>query len=247
MIVDSLMLLGENRFGPSIDVGQALSLADRLGLDTIVAAPARPLDYHLEPANTRLAREVQDTGGRIVPLGRVDPLNGERAVAEAQRCVRDLGCVGLFLHPAEEAYRVTATTGVLEVAEETRVPVVIATGYQGLSEPLQVAELADRFPDLPIVMTHCGQINISGLSLVDAWLALTRHPTLHVLTNGEYRQDFIERLATELDARRVLFGSFAPTFDPAFERQRIKSARLQPDARRAIEGDTAVRLFHLDR
>ena len=92
-------------------------------------------------------------------------------------------------------------------------------------------------------MTSGGQINISGLSMVDAWLALTTTPNLHVLTNGEYRQDFIERLASELDERRVLFASFAPVFDARFEVARIRSARLSDTARQAIEHDNAARLF----
>jgi hypothetical protein len=53
VIVDALMLLGENRFGPTLEVPDALALCDRLGIDRLVAAPARPLDYHLEPANER--------------------------------------------------------------------------------------------------------------------------------------------------------------------------------------------------
>jgi predicted TIM-barrel fold metal-dependent hydrolase len=154
-----------------------------------------------------------------------------------------LDCAGLFLHPGEEAFPIRVARRVLETALIAGRPVVIATGLFALSEPLQVAELAGSVPELPIVMTSGGQINISGLSMIDAWLALERAPNLSVLTNGEYRQDFIERLATDLDPARVLFGSFAPLHDPAFEVARIRAARLAPDARRAIEGENARRLF----
>ena len=54
------------------------------------------------------------------------------------------------------------------------------------------------------------------------------------------------RLAAQFDHRRVLYASFAPVFDTAFERRRVRSARTTPEARRAIEGDNAVRLFGLD-
>jgi predicted TIM-barrel fold metal-dependent hydrolase len=123
------------------------------------------------------------------------------------------------------------------------VPVVIATGSFALSEPLQVAELAASVPEVLIVMTNGGQVNISGLSMVDAWLALTSVPSLHVMTNGEYRQDFIERLALELDPGRVLFASGSPMFHVGYEVARIRSARLSEDARRAIEHENAARLF----
>lgn len=246
MTIDALMLLGDNRFGPSLTVGDASRLARELELDAIVAAPARPLDYHLEPANQRLAGAAASSGGRLRALGRVDPLNGDAAVVEARRCLRELGCAGLFLHPAEEAFPVRSARRVLSVAAEFECPVVIATGFFGLSEPLQIAELAAAFPEVPVVMTTGGQINISGLSMVDAWLALTNTPNVHVMTNGEYRQDFIERLASEFDPRRVLFSSFAPVFDPRFERLRIRSARLSDEARAAIEHGNAARLFRLN-
>jgi len=223
-MIDALMLLGENRFGRTLTVDEARTLADELGLDGIVAAAAA-------------------SAGRIIPLGRIDPLEGDRAVREAERCIRELSCAGLFLHPGEEAFPVRLARPVVEAAAGMGVPVVIATGHFSLSEPLQIAELARDVPDIPVVMTNGGQINISGLSMVDAWLALTSTPNLHVLTNGEYRQDFIERLATELDHRRVLYASFAPVFDPRFELARIRSARLGDAARAAMEHDNAERLF----
>jgi predicted TIM-barrel fold metal-dependent hydrolase len=246
MIVDALVLLGENRFGPSLTPEAGLRLCDELGIDRVIAAPARPLDYHLGPANDALAAAVAQSDSRIAGLGRVDPTDGERAVAEAGRCLDELGLSGLFLHPLEEACRVGRALPVVEVAGEHSAPVVVATGFFAQSEPLQIADVAAAFPDVPIVMTTGGQINISGLAMTDAWLALTSHPNLHVTTNGEYRQDFIERLVTDLDPSRVLFASFAPYFDARFEILRIRSARMSDEARSAVEGDNAVRLFGID-
>jgi len=76
-MIDALMLLGENRFGRTVTVEAALGLADRLGLAGIVAAPARPMDYHLAPANEALAVTAGRSGGRLVSLGRIDPLDGD--------------------------------------------------------------------------------------------------------------------------------------------------------------------------
>jgi predicted TIM-barrel fold metal-dependent hydrolase len=145
----------------------------------------------------------------------------------------------------EEAVPVSQAVSVFEVASDRSVPLVIATGYFALSEPLQIAELAAAFPDVTIVMTTGGQINISGLAMTDAWLALTTHSNLHVTTNGEYRQDFIERLVGDLDPSRVLYASFAPVFDARFELRRVRSARMSETARAEVEGDNAQRIFGL--
>lgn len=243
MTIDALMVLGENRFGPTLEVQDALRLCDDQDVERVVAAPARPLDYHLEPANERLAVAASESNGRLVALGRVDPLNGRAAEAEAERALGELGCAGLFLHPGEEVFSILAARGVFVAAKRHGRPVVVATGYAGFSEPLQIAQVAEDFPDVPVVMTSGGQINISGLSMIDAWLALNAIDNLYVMTNGEYRQDFIERLASELDASRVLYGSFAPVFEPVFELRRIRSAGLDADARRLIEHENTQRLF----
>lgn len=246
MIVDALMLLGENRFGRSLSASDAVAQADRLGVGRIVAAPARPADYHLVPANDVLAAIAAGSGGRITALGRVDPTDGDRAVAEARRCLGELGCAGLFLHPFEEAFPITQGRDVFAVAAELRVPVVVATGFPMVSEPLQMAQVAAEFPNVPIVMTNGGNINISGLSLADSWLALELAPNLLVMTNGEYRQDFIERLVGELDAGRVMFASMAPMFDPEFELLRVRSARMPDEARGVLEGEAAARVFGIE-
>ncbi|MGH3440601.1 MAG: amidohydrolase family protein [Nitriliruptorales bacterium] len=242
MAIDALTLLGENRFGPSLEPERALQLAGEEDVSHLVAAPARPAGYRLEPANERLA-EDRDRLGRLTLLGRIDPLEGDAAVTEAERCLADLGARGLFLHPAEEAFTIHVARSVFEVAADRGVPVVVATGYFALSEPLQIAAVARDFPSVTTVLTSGGQINISGLSMIDAWAALTRTESLHVLTNGEYRQDFIERLASEFDPARVMWASFAPVFDFRFERARIRSAKLGDDARKRIETGNAAALF----
>jgi hypothetical protein len=244
MIVDALAVVGPNLFRPTPSLGELLVAARKNGVEGLVVAPARPLDYALPPANDALA--AQAAGLPLVArLGRVDPNQGAAALAEARRCVRELGCKGLFLHPGEEAFNVRLAASLLELAAEEDVPVVIAAGLYGLSEPLQILRAAALVPGATLVLTSGGQINISGLGMIDAWAALERHDGLHVLTNGEYRQDFIERVARDLDPRRVLFASFTPYFDQGYELARVRSAALTPAERALVEGDNAARLFGL--
>jgi predicted TIM-barrel fold metal-dependent hydrolase len=243
--IDALSLAGPDLFRSALTLDEVVEHSLELGTDGIVVAPGRPPAYHLPPANDSLASACADRE-RIVRLARVDPNQGDAARDEVVRCVTELGCVGVFLHPGEESFAIRRAVDVARTAGALGVPVVVTAGLYALSEPLQVAELAARAPDTTIVMSTGGQINISGLSMADAWTALERHQNLHVLTNGEYRQDFIERLANELDHRRVMFATFAPVFDRAFETARITNARLPVDVRRAVELDNARRLFQFE-
>lgn len=244
MRIDALTVIGPDLFRATPDLARTMAESAACGIDAIVAAPGRPHDYHLPPANDALAAA---TDGRtdVARLARVDPNQGERAAAEVRRCVERLGCCGVFLHPAEECFAVRSAIDVVGAAADLGVPVVVASGLYAMSEPLQVLQLAEAVPAATIVMTTGGQINISGLSMIDAWIALSRHPNLCVMTNGEYRQDFIERLANELDPQRVLFATFAPTFDRSYETKRIANARLSADVRAQVESGNAARLFRL--
>jgi uncharacterized protein len=247
VIVDALAVVGPNLFRPgSARLDELVVTSRALGVDAVVVAPGRPSGYALPPANDALFAAASRWTGSVARLARVDPWQGEAAVQELRRCLTELECVGLFLHPGEEAFRVQETIPLAREAERHGAPIVVASGLYGLSEPLQVLEVAQAVPSVPVVMTSGGQINISGLSMIDAWAALRRSPNLHVLTNGEYRQDFLEQLASELDPRRLLFASFAPYYEPDFELRRARSARFSDEARALVLGANAERVFHLD-
>lgn len=245
MAVDALALAGPNLFAPgSRDLSGLLADGADLGIEGHVVAPGRPPSYALPAANDALAAAAVGLPG-VARLGRVDPWQGSGAVAEVRRCLGELGCSGIFLHPGEEAFPVREAVAVVAAAAERGAPVVVATGIYALSEPLQVLELAQAVPDAVVLMSSGGQINISGLSMVDAWAALQAAENLHVLTNGEYRQDYLERLVRELDPRRLLFASFAPYYERTFELRRVHSMDVGPDERELVLDGNARRIFGL--
>lgn len=245
MAVDALALAAPNLFSPgSPDLQALVARGAALGIDAHVVAPGRPPSYALPAANDALAAAAEGMPS-VARLGRVDPWQGAQAVAEVRRCLDELGCAGVFLHPGEEAFPVREAVQVVSAAAERGAPVVVATGLYALSEPLQVLELAHAVPDAPLLMTSGGQINISGLSMVDAWAALLGADNLHVLTNGEYRQDYLERLVRDLDPRRLLFASFAPYYEPAFELRRVHSMVVGDEERRLVLEGNARRMFGL--
>jgi predicted TIM-barrel fold metal-dependent hydrolase len=245
MTVDALVVAAPNLFRSSAPLHAIVTQAATHGIRAVVAAPGRPPAYALPPANDALAEAARGLLG-VARLGRVDPLQGAAAVREVRRCLTELRCNGIFLHPGEEAFPLRAAVAVVAEAASHGATTVIATGHYGLSEPLQVLQLADAVPGANIVMTSGGQINISGLGMIDAWAALQRNDRLHVMVNGEYRQDYIERLVSDLDPRRVLFGSFSPYYDQGFELERVRSARMSDASRSLLEGGNAARLFVLD-
>lgn len=245
MTIDSLTFLGESLFGPRATPADLIAMLDELEVERAVVCPLKPPGYHLGPANDAVAEAVRAHPGRLAGFARVDPNLGEAACVELERAAGELGLRGLFLHPWEETFRVSATLvdPVLEVARSRGLPVIVAAGYPWLSEGLQVGELARRFPDVRIVATNGGQLNMSGLGQTDVELALAASANLVVQTAGVYREDFLENVVSRFGAGRLLYASAFPYLEPRLELLRARWAHFDDAARAAVLGGNAVSLF----
>jgi predicted TIM-barrel fold metal-dependent hydrolase len=220
---------------------------DEAGIDRAVVCPMKPRRYELGPANQHVANAVQAHPDRLVGFARVDPNLGRDAVREAERALGELGLRGLFLHPWEETFRVSAAfvDPVIEVAREHGAPVIVAAGYPWLSESLQIGDLARRFPDVRFVATNGCQLNSSGLGQTDAELALAANENLAVQTAGVYREDFLENVVARFGAERLLFSSGFPFMDPRLEIRRAQWFHVPEEAKAAVLGGNAATLLGL--
>ena len=83
----------------------------------------------------------------------------EQYRAEAYRCIRELGFVGLKMTPIGHAVNPESEDGMFafSVADELGVPMMVHTG-SGIpfSDPLKVLKAAKQFPNLKIVLAHAG-------------------------------------------------------------------------------------------
>jgi predicted TIM-barrel fold metal-dependent hydrolase len=216
-----------------------LEALDGAGIDRAVVCAPRARGHGYDVANDRVAALVQSHPDRLAGLARVDPL-APGAAAELERASA-LGLRGLFLHPWEDAFRIT------DPAVDRLVgglPVVVATGYPWVSEGLQVGEFARRHPWTTFVATNGAQINISGLGQQDATIALAECPNLLVQTSGVYREDFLEGVVERFGPGRLLYASAFPRFDPRLELLRVRWApNLGDEAKAAVLGGNAAALF----
>jgi uncharacterized protein len=221
VIVDSLTFAGEG----------LIAALDEAGIERAIVCAGRARGHGYDVENERVARLAAEHSDRLVAFARVDPLAP----------VATTGASGLFLHPWEDAFRVTDPA--VDVVLDGR-PVIVATGYPFVSEALQVAELARRHPETTFVATNGGQINISGLGQDDAFLALEACVNLYVQTSGVYREDFLEGVVERFGAERLVYASAWPQFDPRLELLRVRWApSLGEDARSAILGGNATRVL----
>jgi predicted TIM-barrel fold metal-dependent hydrolase len=246
VIVDALVYAGAGLYGGRA-LPELLVEARGAGLDLLVAAAAKPVDYDLAGASERLADECGASAGRAVCLARLDPWR--RDAAERLSGLLEHPAVrGLLLHPWEETFPANSARAVELAAQATALgyPVVVEAGHPLVAEALALADLA-RQVDGTVVMTRGGQVNMAGLAQQSADLALAAAPNLRALSAGMYRQDWLERCVGLFGAERLLYGSCAPVFDLGYELERVRRAQMSDAERAAVMGGNAAALFGLTR
>jgi hypothetical protein len=245
LIIDGLTILGTSINGYRLEAEELLISMDFNGIDKSVIMPVQPMTYRLEPQNEAIAVTQMRYPDRFIGFCRVDPRQGEDAVTELRRCVLQLGLKGLMLHPMEEGYTINEDHAVRVVKEagSLGVPTIIAAGYPWVAHALQIRSVAERAEEATIIMSHGGQINISGLAQADSFLAMEMCSNLYIGTNGVYRQDFLEDCIDAFGPERVLFTSMTPMFHQGFELDRANSVKMEEANRPLVLGGNMIRIL----
>jgi predicted TIM-barrel fold metal-dependent hydrolase len=182
---------------------ELLAGLDRAGIaQSIVFTTAEPDGY--PPANDRVLAEAAASGGRLIPLARIDPNAGD-PLPEARRCLA-AGARGFKLHPRSDAFVMShpSVQALVALADEEQVPVLVhaGRGIPALGEDL--VRLAHRHPGASLILAHAG---ISDLSVVA--------PEANALSNLFFDTSWwlvsdLLTLYSLVDPARILFASDMP-------------------------------------
>src|SRR5215218_11301260 len=238
-------MVGTSINGYQLGAEELLASMSSNGVDKGVIVPVQPKTYRLEPQNEAVAVMQMRYPDRFIGFCRIDPRQGEYAIAELWRCVLQLGLKGLVLHPMEEGYTINDAPAIRLVREagSLGVPVIVAAGYPWVAHALQIRSVAEQAEEATIIMSHGGQINISGLAQADAFLAMEMCGNLYIGTNGVYRQDFLEDCIGAFGPERVLFTSMTPVFHQGFELDRANSVKMEEANRPSVLGGNMIRIL----
>ncbi len=204
-------------------------------------------------SNDALAGLSRESGGRLIGIASVDPLDlgREGAVAEAHRAVRELGLRAVNLDAGFYATPMRADDERLlplyEACVSLGVPAFVMSGPTtpdlAFNDPLAVDRVAAMFPTLPIVCCHGFYPNIDAMITV-----AFRHenvfvsPDMYTFAPGGRR--YVEA-ANGFMRDQFLFGSSYP-FRPM--RQGVEDFRalgLEDEPLQNALGGNAARLFGL--
>ncbi len=179
--------------------------------------------------NDYVAELVNAHPEQFIGFATVDPWKEDRAVAELERAVTQLGLKGLKLHPIHQAFFPDDTRfyPLYEKCAELGVPVLFHSGFAaaGIGMPggggmklkyaapiPHIDDIAADFPALTIIMAH------PAWPWVEEQIAVALHkPNVYIDLSGWAPRYIPQALINEANTRlqdKVLFGSDFPYLPP---------------------------------
>ena len=243
MIIDAHAHLGwDEVYDHDFTEGDLLRSQAANGIDVTLVQPA--ITHELDSA-ARYHDAIADLGarhpGRFKGIANPDPhLSGGAWEREVRRCIRDLGFVGVKMHPAAHAVNPGGRHGrlVFEACATLGVPLIVHTG-SGIpwSAPSLLAPMAGMFPDLDVVVAHSGMMVLAG----EAARLAVECPNVYLELS--WTAGFLARQwATDFGAHRLLFGSDHAE-NAATELAKVRTAGLSDEEMGWVLGGTAARVF----
>lgn len=227
--------------GRRYSADQLLAAMDKFGVDRSVVIPF-PVVADAREAHDEIARAVKAHPERIIGAACIYPYIGkEKYRDEVKRCVEELGFRALKLQPQYQPLDPLLEMGdfLYETALEFKLPLIIHTGTGAPhSLPSLYVIPAKRFPEVKIILAHCGgggmffaEAIVAALSCENIWLELSTllpHQLLQVLKH--------------VQPSRLMIGSDLPE-NLATELFKIFSLEVADEIKQDILWKTACRLF----
>ena len=235
-VIDAHAHLGDfPLFGESLDVARLLKIMDEYSIERSVVSSI---------PNTLTLEAVRKYPDRISGLVRVNPFDNE-AVELIDKAVGDWDFKGVKMNPLSNNFLPDSALvhPVMEAAGRNRVPVLIHCGHPPWSLPWSFERLADRFPDVKIVMAHMGHGHIVYIN--GALDVAEDHGNIVVDTAGVTMHSKIREAVERLGEDRVMYGSDMPLGHPAWEIPKVKISGLSEEHLRKVLHDNAIDVYHL--
>ncbi len=226
---------------------------DEAGVDRAVAAGfAFSHEPDLIEQNEYLCEVARTSNGRVTALATVHP-----GLPEWERVARHaigLGARGFGeLRPHNQKWDPLGPAGeaLCSLAREARLVLLwhvsepvghLYPGKAGGISPAELCQLAQRFPDVPMIAAHLGGGLSFYLQMPELKMAIGNVYFDTAAVSLLYDEGSVTRLVDLAGPERVLFGSDYPLLSPRRQLERLLG-ELPGDVTEAVCGGNAVKLF----
>lgn len=198
---------------------QLLDTQDRFDVSQMWISSTGALADDFFYYNRQLHEITKHHPRRFKRFAAASPYYGDRAVGELRHCLKDLGFEGIKVHYWMQGGTVhdRASAKIMELAIEYDVPVLFHDGTPPTSDTLQIAYLAERFPQAKVILGHAGMLD----SYRYAIRACNDNENIYLCISASPVGDIAE-ICSIARADRLLFGSdygAGPTDDIFFDRR----------------------------
>jgi uncharacterized protein len=213
---------------------------DRYQVDRAVVCPVdRCIAVDNREGNDYVLQAARTRPDRFYAFATANPWYGQRAVDELRRAIGE-GARGIKLHPPLQGFWLCddLVFPIVELAEAFNVPVFIHTGTPAFAQPMQLAELAMRFPRVKFIMGHMGSTDFKFEAVASGKLAENIY-----LDCSWILPELVVRAVTEVGADRVIFGSDSPLSTLRVEMGIRRATPLDDEARAKVMGGNMLKLL----
>jgi len=244
MIVDFHVEIGSNTYYEvSFDINELLKLMREFNISFAIITPAYGAlyIYEFDKANQELHLMTKKYK-ELIGFGTVNPWFLDKSINELERIFKEYGFRGIKLIPYLQGFSINhkIVYPVMDYLAKHRAILYVPSGYHPQS-PLEIADLADVYPEVNIVMGYAG--------FTDFWMelipALKKHENLYTdiscQSNVRALKDAIMRLGSE----RFIFASSMPYSSIALELSKIDMFKLSDFDRENILWKNAMRLLRI--
>jgi len=253
--VDFEAYLAFNVRGEPFGIEQLLAMEDEAAIEVAVVMPANnAADGALEvqPDNRRVGEAIRGNR-RCVGCATINPKLGPENIKAQYAIADEFGFGGPKLMAVLHEYEIDdpMVDPIMAMARERQQVASIHSGG-GPVHPNKIANVAARFPDVPIIMDHMGYPDDTE----DAIRAAEEHPNIYLGTTilRFFRSDPSQAVPTavaeavkRIGPERLVWGSNLPEYPHSalWCRQAIERLKLGDEAERLIFGETLSRLYKL--
>ncbi len=226
-------------------IATLLEYGENAGIDHFIVQSVATTPKQVSSINNFIANAVAQSAGKFTGLGTLHP-DSENMVADVSEII-SLGLKGVKLHPDIQRFKIDDYR-MLKIYElcEGKLPILMHTGDNryDYSNPNRMMPILEIYKNLTVIGAHFG-----GWSIWEkATKKLSGYENFYVDCSSSLYAiscDKAKELITEYGAKRVLFGTDYPLWDPSREIERFMQIDLTEEEREDILYNNAKKLFNI--
>jgi len=224
---------------------------DKNGIDKALIYPGVGITpEEFKEADNYIIEAVKKYSDRLIGGCCVTPLHGQFSLEELERCA-NAGLRGVKFLPHMHGYYPIDTeimNPLMKLIDELKMIVTIHSDFDHKRcTPYQIVRLAQRFPQVNIVMAHMG-MNSDCTHFVPDLVKDVKNVILDTADTPNLPEYVYARPVRTLPDR-IVFGSDSPTLSPEVELKKIEVAEelygLTKEQKKKILGENAARVLGL--